>query len=242
MFVYLKKLYQREMFFPSFFLGLWVNPFFIVRRALMLGVGRIAEEFRGGQLLDVGCGSKPYASLFKVDSYIGIDLEVSGHNHTASEIDCFYDGKVIPFEDQKFDYAFTTSVFEHVFNLDELVDEIYRVLKTGGKLAITCPFVWEEHEQPYDFARYSSFGITHFLEQHGFEVERLEKSSTYFPTVMQMLSAYISQHCLPKNRYLQVILTPIFVSPINLLGVLLGLVLPKNRNLYLDNIIVAVKK
>lgn len=54
--------------------------------------------------MDVGCGSKPYRELFDVDEYIGIDIEVSGHNHSSSNIDKFYDGKVIPFENNALDH------------------------------------------------------------------------------------------------------------------------------------------
>ena len=54
-------------------------------------------------------------------------------------------------------------VLEHVFNPDDFVREIARVLKPGGALLLTVPFVWNEHEQPYDYARYSSFGLRAFL-------------------------------------------------------------------------------
>ena len=85
-------------------------------------------------------------------------------------IEKYYDGKVISFNDEFFDNAFSSEVFEHIFNIDEVLCEIHRVIKNNGKLCITCPFVWDEHVQPYDFARYTSYGIRHLLNKNGFEL------------------------------------------------------------------------
>lgn len=237
----LKRVWREESFSPSFVIGIWINPLFIIRRGLLKGVKDISASVKGGRLLDVGCGSKPYRELFDVDEYIGIDIEVSGHNHSSSNIDKFYDGKAVPFENNSFDHVFSSEVFEHVFNMDELLSEINRVLKVEGNLCFTCPFVWEEHEQPFDFARYTSFAVEHLLEKHGFELVRLTKSTSYCETVFQMLSAYVFQYVLPKNNYLKLFLTPFVIAPINILGLVLGAVLPKGDSLYHNNIVFAKK-
>ena len=238
---YLNYLWKRESFFPSYLLGIWINPFYIIRKGLLDGVREITLHVKGGKLLDLGCGSKPYEDIFEDEEYIGVDIEVSGHDHSTSRIDKFYDGKVIPFSDHQFDSVFSSEVFEHVFNLEELLEEISRVLKPGGKLAFTCPFVWDEHEKPYDFARYTSFAIKHLLHKHKFKLIILKKSTGYVETVMQMLAAYFWQHVLPKNKYLKLILTPFFVAPINIFGLILRRLLPHNNNFYHNNIVVAEK-
>jgi hypothetical protein len=69
-----------------------------------------------GKLLDFGCVSKTYKKYFShTDAYIGLDIEQSGHLHTNEQIDVFYDGKKIPFEENYFDSVFSSEVFEHVF-------------------------------------------------------------------------------------------------------------------------------
>jgi hypothetical protein len=90
---FLKNLWRRETFNPSYMLGIWINPFFIIRKGLINGVIEISDHVKKGKLLDVGCGSKPYKEIFDVDEYIGIDIEVSGHDHSSSDIDMYYDGK-----------------------------------------------------------------------------------------------------------------------------------------------------
>lgn len=237
----IRKTYNKQQFDPDWLVGIWVNPYFIIRRSLMLGVRSIASRFVGGKLLDVGCGSKPYKHLFQVDTYLGIDVETSGHSHVNSTIDLFYDGKIIPFPKEEFDWVFSSEVFEHVFNIDELLPEIYRVLKPNGCLGFTCPFAWNEHEQPYDYARYTSFAIQSLMKKHGFEIILFKKSTSYIETVMQMLSTYIYQNCLPQNTMFRLMLSAIFVTPINIIGILFAKILPRDQSLYHNNIVIARK-
>ena len=156
------------------------SPVWIARHGIFKVLNEIAPTLKG-DILDFGCGSKPYESLFtNSQSYIGVDIEESGHNHLNSNVDFYYDGRILPFEDSSFDVIVSFEFFEHIFNIEEVLFELQRVLKTNGKLLISIPFVWNEHEIPYDFARYTSFGITHILSKNGFQVTDLRKTTTYF--------------------------------------------------------------
>jgi len=103
-------------------------------------------------------------ALSEAASYIGVDLEATGHDHSNSKIDVLYDGKVLPFKDGQFDAVVSFEVLEHVFNLSEVMREINRVTTDSGYLLISVPFAWLEHEIPYDFARYTSFGINAYCQ------------------------------------------------------------------------------
>ena len=118
----IKKLIKKDQFISSY-RSIFTNPFFIIRNGIYKALLNLAPRLEG-KLLDVGCGSKPYEELFSVKEYIGLDIEESGHPHENEIIDIFYDGKKIPFEDHTFDSVFASEVFEHVFNLDELIKEI----------------------------------------------------------------------------------------------------------------------
>lgn len=231
-----KNQYNKSLFKPTLF-GLFFNPFFIIRKGLYRSVNANKHHMHG-KLLDLGCGSKPYKDLFQVDQYIGVDIEVSGHDHTNENIDVFYDGKTIPFDDNTFDSVFSSETFEHIFNLSEILDEIKRVLKPGGKLMITIPFVWDEHEIPYDFARYTTYGLTHILEEKGFKIHVKTKTTYYVETIFQMSTAYLFQHVFPKNKILRITLTPLFITPIHLSGMLLNAIFPKNQSFYHNNVFV----
>ena len=176
----IKSIYLRELFQPSLYLGIFINPFFIIRRDLMINVKSIAVNFNNGLLLDIGCGSKPYKCFFNVDKYVGIELFKSGHNHKTSKIDLFYDGKIIPFKECSFDYVFSSEVFQQVFDFDTLLSEINRVLKKGGKLAFTCPFVWDEHEKPYDYTGIHLLDLCIFSKKMGLELFYQKKPHLIF--------------------------------------------------------------
>ncbi|MBK6634942.1 MAG: class I SAM-dependent methyltransferase [Chitinophagaceae bacterium] len=165
----------------------FTHPFFLIRHEINNKIEVLAETI-SGKVLDFGCGAKPYAKYFiHAKEYIGLDIEKSGHSHEDEKIDVFYDGKKIPFDNDHFDAVFSSEVFEHIFNLEEILPEINRVLKPGGKLLFTCPFAWPEHEIPYDFARYSSFGIKAVVERQGFTVIEQYKTGHFFEVIMQYL-------------------------------------------------------
>jgi SAM-dependent methyltransferase len=218
-------------------------PAYLTRNRLLKAISSHAPSL-DGWLLDFGCGSKPYRSLFTVAQYTGLDFENPGHPHVNEQIDVFYDGRRIPFNDETFDSIFSSEVIEHVFNLNEVLVELNRVLKTGGKILITCPFAISEHEVPNDFARYSSFGLRHLLEKNGFEVVQLEKTGNSVETVFQLWIMYIHQHINPWFRKIPVVRSAFRLftyTSLNVLALAFSKVLPDTRDLYLNNIIVCRK-
>ena len=236
---YLRRYVRKQVFDPDWF-GVFVNPFFFARRGLIKSIREVAPQIKG-RLLDVGCGTKPYKELFDYDEYIGVDIENPGHDHTQEEIDVFYDGKTLPFGESSFDCVISNQVFEHVFNPQEFTRELYRVIKPGGKLLLTVPFVWDEHEQPNDFARYSSFGIRHVLETSGFEIVSLKKSVNSFQVIAQLVVLFFYKKLVTKRNWMNRIIVLLVLSPITILGALLAAILPANNDLYLDNIVLARK-
>jgi hypothetical protein len=60
--------------------------------------------------------------------------------------------------------------------------ELNRVLKVGGKIIYTGPLFYEEHEQPYEFFRYTQFGLRYLFASNGFRIERLDWLEGYFGT------------------------------------------------------------
>src|SRR5579875_3035709 len=125
------------------------KPNYLIRNRLLKNIQKLSSHLHG-KLLDFGCGQKPYKNLFSVQEYIGVDFENLGHPHVNESIDIFYDGHKLPFANETFDSVFCSEVFEHIFNLEEILKELNRVLKSGGMMLITCPFSYCEHEVPND--------------------------------------------------------------------------------------------
>lgn len=222
--------------------GLMQHNYF-TRKGLKDGITAFAGSLQG-KMLDFGCGSKPYKSCFTVDEYIGLDYENEGHSHKNEQIDVFYDGKNIPFPDGYFDAVLCTEVIEHVFNLDETLKEINRVTRKDARLLFTCPFTWNEHEVPYDFARYTRFALKSVFERNGFEILDFQKSGSFITAITQMISLYAQESIYPKMKgffLLRWIYKVCFILIPNISGILLEKILPENRSLYLNNIVLAKK-
>jgi SAM-dependent methyltransferase len=234
----LKAVWRCQAFFPGL-LGIFINPFYFARSGLRDAMVEFAPRLTG-QLLDVGCGSKPYRSLFNVDAYVGLDIDSEG-SRQRDVADQFYDGKVFPFPGNSFDSVLCNQVLEHVFNPIEFLAEIARVLKPGGVLLLTVPFVWDEHEQPFDYARYSSFGLRSLLEKQGFKLVCHKKLCADPSIIFQLANAYlfkVSQH-LPKS--INLLLTVTVMALVNLTGLLARALLPGNPDLFLDHAVLAKK-
>jgi ubiquinone/menaquinone biosynthesis C-methylase UbiE len=176
------------------------NAYYFIRNALYKKIVEHAPALQG-RLMDFGCGSKPYQSLFvNVSEYIGVDYASEGHSHAQENIDVMYDGKKLPFSDEHFDSVFSSEVFEHVFNLEEMIPEIKRVMKRGGKVLI-----------------------------------------------YQMRMVYFNDHFIPsfpllgKLKFFRTNIPPLLNPVLNTWFSFWHWILPKRKDLYLNNILVAEK-
>ncbi len=234
---------KREQFYPGA-LSLFTHPFYFARKGLLENIKSLSGALTGN-VLDVGCGQKPYRELFSVASYTGLEFDTpQNRKQKSGDGVFFYSGGAFPFPDKKFDSVLSTEVLEHVFEPDLLLKEIHRVMKDGGMFLLSVPFVWDEHEQPYDFGRYSSFGLKYLLEKHGFEIVESKKSMADARVLCQLINAYIYKISIMKIKSyrLRLIATVFLIAPFNILGAILARILPKNTDLYLDNVITARKK
>ena len=234
----LRAWWRRQQFDPGP-LGWVANPFYFARRGLRREVGALAGALTG-DVLDVGCGRKPYRDLVSAARYVGLDVD-SPVTRALGAADMFYGGGKFPLADAIFDGVLCSQVFEHVFTPEAFLSEIYRVLRPGGRLLLTVPFVWDEHEQPHDFARYSSFGLRALLERAGFEVVGQRKSVAGSRALLQLLCAHLYKITLTRNHGFNCFTQLVLIAPVSLVGVLTGWVLPNNPDFFLDNIVLARK-
>ena len=226
--------------FSSSWVGIFVNPFWLCRRELALALFKLAPRLSGA-VLDFGSGSQPYRSLLtNCSRYVSLEFDTP-QNRERKVANIFYDGHSIPAEDSSYDGILSTQTLEHVPNPDIIVAEWTRVLKEGGLLLITLPFMWPEHEMPYDFQRYSSGGLRLLLEKSGFEILEQHRLLSDCRAPAQLFLAWIFDSILVKCRpkVLRFILIPLVCTPITILAIALAAIAPRNPNTYLDNLILA---
>jgi len=122
-----------------------------------------------GRVVDLGCGSAPYKDLIlqTAEQYIGVDWKNSMHDQ--SNVDVFADlTKHLPFDDAYADTVISFYVIEHLPEPDLFLSECNRILQPGGMLCMTVPFLWHIHEKPYDYFRYTHYGLRYLLDKNGF--------------------------------------------------------------------------
>jgi len=220
--------------------------FYIIRSGLYKKISEY-QHLLTGKMLDFGCGSKPYQSLFtNISEYIGVDYAGEGHSHENENIDVYYDGKKLPFPDNSFNSIFSSEVLEHIFNPDEILAELNRVLVPGGKILITCPFVWNEHEVPIDYARYTQFALSHLLEKHNFNIVKLDKAGDFLSVIHQLRIMYFRDVYLEKANVLPIFLRRwlrfLGIPWMNFIFRVKRKIFPTSYDFYFNNIVIAEKR
>ena len=86
------------------------------------------------------------------------------------------------FEDRSFDVAFLLEILEHVKQPERAAREIRRVLKPGGKVVVSTPFMLEIHEAPHDYYRFTRYGLEHLFRE--FEDVKITARSRYIKSAL----------------------------------------------------------
>jgi SAM-dependent methyltransferase len=232
------KIIKKEQFQPGV-LALFTNPFYFSRRGLYHGIVEYGSCITG-KTLDVGCGQRPYENLVSSSKYIGLELDTPAARK-MNKADFYYKGKRFPFRKESFDSVMLNEVFEHVFNPDEFLKEVNRVLKKSGKLLMTVPFVWDEHEQPHDYARYSSFGLASILNKNGFTILKHKKSGNDIGLLFQLVNGFLYKKVETRFLLFNHLFFLLLIAPFNILGAFVTKFTPTSNDLYLDNIVLAEK-
>lgn len=145
----------------------------------------------GCLVLDAGAGSQKYASKFSQQRYETADFEQVDKAYKPSTYVC--DLRSIPVEDGRFDAVVFTQVMEHLPEPKLVLKELNRVLKPGGVMFFSAPLYYQEHEKPYDFYRYTQFGLMYLFEQSGFHTNEIRWLEGFMGTVAHQLR-YMRSH------------------------------------------------
>lgn len=174
-----------------------------------------------GNIIDFGCGSKPYHSLCKgASSVVGVDIP------GCETADLYMvDGWRIPVADNSYDGLYSTAAIEHVPDLDRAVLEWKRVLKVGSELIVTMPFLFQVHGAPYDYRRFTEYGIINYFESKGFSVVSTHTFGGIGTYLVNGIQGWIEFS--PGRAWLliQTILIPfyfMYTPALNLLGLLMN--------------------
>jgi SAM-dependent methyltransferase len=174
-----------------------------------------------GNVLDIGCGQSPYKFLLDATStkYFGIDIiEATSFGYNNPDVTSF-DGKNIPFENDKFDAIICTEVLEHVQEFQYLIDEIYRTAKKNAAIIVTIPWSARYHYIPYDYFRYTPSSLKTIFAK--FSEVVITPRGTDLAVIGSKLIVLFFRGLFPDKAWKYIFLPLLIVfSPILILGII----------------------
>lgn len=149
---------------------------------------KVVEAIQNCHVLDIGSGNADYHKNLAADNVL-VTLDYPGTNVRYKRFPMIYGtADSLPTIDNHFDYALLLEVLEHIEMDREAVCEALRVLKPGGRLIISVPFLYPSHDTPHDFRRYTKYGLKSILEQAGFRVISCRSSGNSAIVSLQLLN------------------------------------------------------
>lgn len=150
------------------------------------------------KVLDIGGGqNNPYAKWIRAKSYQVLDPDASTHPDIVGDV------HKLKIRSNTYDLILATEVLEHCHTPTLALHEMHRVLKKGGILIGSVPFMYPDHREGAmrDYYRFSKDGVEHLLTP--FRVKKIQT----FGTVLTPLATILGK----KFRYAK-ILNPILAK------------------------------
>lgn len=155
-----------------------------------------------GCVLDVGCGEQPLrSSLERLGlRYYGLDYQQNskGNVDIITPIDESFEGELS--RAGEFELIVCTEVLEHVVDWSRAYENLSKLLKSGGRLLITAPFIYQLHEEPKDFWRPTPYAIEHYGKSAGLRVIHKELLGDDLGVINMLL---FGLYTLPKEKRLK---------------------------------------
>lgn len=192
-------------------------------------------------LLDIGAGELRYKRYFNHCNYVSNDLCIGDAGWLFDDIDIKSTVYNIPVKNNSFDNILCTQVLEHLEFPELAFKEFNRILVKGGKLILTAPLGFGEHQVPYDYFRYTKYGLKSLGDRHNFNLIYIEPHGGVFINLGYMVNSAI-QTLIPFQskvtmRYLAFILLLPVTFSMGLLFCCLDLLDKKKSNTINYNVV-----
>ena len=135
-----------------------------IRRTLADGKLRL----QGARVIDLGCGTRPYESMFAAVGAHYEGADIAGQPEIAIRAD-----GTVAAPDGQYDVVASFQVLEHVWDVATYLREARRLLKRGGWLLLSTHGTWLYHPHPGDYRRWTAEGLRREVEAHGFRLEKM---------------------------------------------------------------------
>ena len=174
-------------------------------RVLLFRIISSLVPTNAGKVLDIGgADGSRYKILFKTNQYVSLDIDPSSNPSIVASADN------LPIESESIDTILCSQMLEHVVNPQRCLEEMFRVLKKSGICIVTVPFINEEHSEPFDYYRFTRYGIIHLCEKAGFKIEQFHQRGNFYTVVTQIfIRKMIENFDLYNSNYLMKFFRPL---------------------------------
>lgn len=131
----------------------------------------LAKHKTEQKILDLGSSRGPYRDLFP--NALTVDIDASARPDIIADAH-----NMNMLKDGEFEIILCTEMLEHLYNPFKGIEEMARVLKSGGKLILTTRFVYPIHEAPNDYFRFTKYGLQKLLEPYFNQIVIEEEAGT----------------------------------------------------------------
>ena len=155
--------FKIKKFFGNFYHNFLVKYF---GPGLHINLNKLIIKYQkpGGININLGSGNQiinsDFLNLDFVD-YENVDIICDLHN--------------LPFKNNSIDFSFSYGVLEHLRNVYEVENEIFRVSKKKSATMHIVPFLYPYHASPHDFFRFTIFGMNELFSRwsivHQFNIQ-----------------------------------------------------------------------
>lgn len=175
----------------------WFSKSGLVHRLIFQHLQKTTSYVKG-ILVDIGCGTRQYEALFRphVRRYIGLEYPNVFSRHTP--YDMAGDALHLPYKTNAIDTVLSNQVLEHVREPWTMITEIARILKPEGVLILTAPHIWGLHNEPYDYFRFTRYGLQFLLERAEFEVLYIHPMAGFWVTFGARFCYYLTRVIRPR--------------------------------------------
>ncbi len=156
----------------------WLDPFqALIEDEVRLAASRTSVDH---VVLDAGAGEAKHREYFGEGLYLALDSAQGEVAWDYSNLDVQGDLEAIPLRDSCIDRVLCMVVLEHTRNPARVLREFARVMRQGAELHLVVPFLWEEHQLPHDYHRFTRYGVRLLFEALQFDIELFRPVGGFF--------------------------------------------------------------